>query len=218
VIRVVLADDQPLVRAALAILLNHEPDIDVVGEAEDGEQAIAMARELVPDVVLMDVRMPVLDGIDATAQIASDPALARTRILVLTTFEDEETVGRALRSGASGFIGKGAEPAELARAIRTVHSGDALLSPAATKAVIERYVRGRADAGSGRPAELAALTDREIAVLAEVGRGRTNDQIAEALGISAMTVKTHVNRAMTKLKVHDRSQLVVIAYSTGLVR
>lgn len=215
-ISVLIADDQSLVREGLRILLQHERDIEVVGQARDGEEAVELARSLHPDVILMDIRMPRAGGVEATRLITADAALNSVRILVLTTFEDEETVGAALRAGASGFIGKGSEPETLIDAIRVVHAGDSLLSPTATRAVIERYVIGRSDS-AGPPERLAALTIRELDILTHVARGLTNEQIAAQLGISSATVKTHVNRTMTKLDVHDRSQLVVLAFTSGLV-
>jgi DNA-binding NarL/FixJ family response regulator len=215
-ISVVIADDQSLVREGLRILLQHQNDMTVTGQARDGAEAVALARSLRPDVLLMDIRMPGVDGIEATRLIVGDPELNRVRVLVLTTFEDEETVGAALRAGASGFIGKGSEPAAFIHAIRTVHAGDSLLSPTATRALIERYVLGRRER-TDPPAGLASLTSRELDILTHVARGQTNEQIAAELGISSWTVKNHVNRTMTKLDAHDRAQLVVIAFSSGLV-
>lgn len=215
-ISVVIADDQSLVRGALAILLHHQTDIAVIGQASDGREAVELARSLRPDVLLMDIRMPRVDGIEATRRIVDDPELGQVRVLVLTTFEDDETVGAALRAGASGFIGKGSDPAALVHAIRTVHAGDSLLSPTATRALIERYVLGWRDR-QDPPAALSALTRRELVILAHVARGRTNEQIAAELGISSWTVKTHVNRTMSKLGAHDRAQLVVLGFTSGLV-
>ncbi len=220
---VLIVDDQALIRTALRELLGHEPGITIAGEAVNGDEAVALARSEHPDVVLMDIRMPVMDGIAATAAICDDPALAETRVLILTTFEEDEYLVAALRAGASGFIGKGAEPEEIGRAVRAVHAGDALLSPAATRSLITRYVLPPTDAahpGSAptAPAELVLLTDRELEVLLLVARGRSNQEIADELVISPATAKTHVNRIMSKLHAHDRAQLVILAYETGLLR
>jgi len=218
-IRVLLADDQALIRAGFAALVGSAADMDVVGEAADGEEALALARSSRPDVVLMDIRMPGTDGISATGLITADPDLADVKVLVLTTFEDDDLVLAALRAGASGFLGKGVEPVELLDAIRVVASGEALLSPKATKGLIGRFLSQPHD---GAPdlvdATLDVLTEREREVVALVARGMTNDDIATALFVSPLTAKTHVNRAMTKLGARDRAQLVVIAYQTGLVR
>jgi DNA-binding NarL/FixJ family response regulator len=215
-ISVIIADDQSLVREGLRILLQHQSDIAVIGQARDGAEAVELARSLRPQVVLMDIRMPRVDGIEATQLIVDDPELNRVRVLVLTTFEDEEVVGAGLRAGATGFIGKGSKPADLIHAIRTVHAGDSLLSSAVTRALIERYVLGRRDT-TDPPEELASLTSRELDILTHVARGRTNEQIAAELGISYWTVKTHVKRTMTKLDAHDRAQLIVLAFSSGIV-
>lgn len=215
-IRVLVADDQALIRSAVAALLGAEADIEVVGQAEDGAAAVRATRSLLPDVVVMDIRMPGLDGIQATAAICGDPALAATRILVLTTFEEDDYVVQALRAGASGFLGKGADPAEIAEAVRTVHTGEALLSPAATRSLIRRTVASTAGAGRPRPLP-ESLTERESEILTLVGHGLTNDEIAARLFISPATAKTHVNRTMAKLEAHDRAQLVIAAYESGLV-
>lgn len=219
-VQVLVVDDQPVIRAAVANLLSHESDLDVVGEAVTGTDAVRQARRLSPDVVVMDIRMPELDGISATREICADPALAGTRVLILTTFEDEAYVVEALRAGASGFIGKGAAPEEIVAAVRTVHAGEALLSPRATRALIDRYARidRRATTSAQPPADLGALTERETEVLVMVAQGLSNAQIADALVISPLTAKTHVNRIMTKVSAHDRAQLVIAAYENGLVQ
>jgi len=218
---VLVVDDQSLIRQAVADILSSEVGITVLGEAVDGAEAVEKARALRPDVVLMDIRMPRLDGIGATAAICADPDLAETRVLILTTFEEDEYLVAALRAGASGFIGKGAEPEEIARAVRAVHAGDALLSPTATRSLITKYVLPPApatrDDPSPVPAALAHLTEREREVLLLVGRGRSNQDIADELVISPHTAKTHVNRIMTKLYAHDRAQLVITAYESGLL-
>ncbi|WP_436736567.1 response regulator [Streptomyces sp. BBFR102] len=220
-IRVLLADDQALLRSAFRVLVDSEPDMEVVGEAADGAQAVELARAARPDVVLMDIRMPGTDGLTATQLISADPALDGVRVVMLTTFEVDEYVVRALRAGASGFLGKGSEPAELLGAIRVAHAGEALLSPAATKGLIASFL-AQSDHGAERPGareeRLAALTGREREVLVHVASGLSNDEIAARLQVSPLTVKTHVNRAMAKLRARDRAQLVVTAYETGLVR
>lgn len=217
---VLVVDDQSLIRQAVADILSSEADLEVVGEAVDGAQAVSLAQELRPDVVLMDIRMPVLDGIGATSAICADPELADTRVLILTTFEEDENLIATLRAGASGFIGKGSEPEEIVRAVRAVHAGDALLSPAATRSLITKYVVAADEPTSPRPvpAELALLTERELEVLLLVARGRSNQQIADDLVISPHTSKTHVNRIMTKVAAHDRAQLVILAYESGLLQ
>ncbi|WP_087930254.1 response regulator [Streptomyces albireticuli] len=215
-VRVLLADDQLLVRAGFRALLDVQPDITVVGEASDGERALALVRELRPDAVLMDIRMPVLDGLAATRRITEDPALAEVRVVMLTTFELDEYVFEAIRSGASGFLVKDTEPAELLRAVRAVVAGDALLSPGVTRRLIAEFAaRSKAPA---EPAGLAELTDREREVMALVGMGLSNEEIARRLVVSPLTAKTHVSRTMVKLGARDRAQLVVLAYETGLVR
>lgn len=217
---VLVVDDQSLIRQAVADILSSEADLEVVGEAVDGAQALSLAQELRPDVVLMDIRMPVLDGIGATSAICADPDLADTRVLILTTFEEDENLIATLRAGASGFIGKGSEPEEIVRAVRAVHAGDALLSPAATRSLITKYVVAADEPTSPRavPTELAMLTERELEVLLLVARGRSNQQIADDLVISPHTSKTHVNRIMTKVAAHDRAQLVILAYESGLLQ
>ncbi|MFE6851481.1 response regulator [Streptomyces sp. NPDC057674] len=223
-IRVLLADDQALLRSAFKVLVNSEPDMEVVGEAADGVQAVALARSERADVVLMDIRMPGTDGLAATRMITADPELSAVRIVMLTTFEVDEYVVQSLRAGASGFLGKGAEPEELLGAIRIAHAGEALLSPAATKGLIATFLAQGpgadvvGDGGRGRTERLAALTAREREVLVLVAGGLSNDEIAERLDVSPLTVKTHVNRAMAKLGARDRAQLVVTAYESGLVR
>jgi DNA-binding NarL/FixJ family response regulator len=216
-IRVVLADDQALIRAGFAALVRSAPDMEVAGEAGDGEAALLLARETVPDVVLMDVRMPGTDGISATALITGDAGLGGVRVLVLTTFEDDDLVLAALRAGASGFLGKSVEPDELLDAIRVVAAGDALLSPKATRGLIGRLLAAPTD-GDVMGDRLDGLTEREREVVSLVARGLTNDEIAERLFVSPLTAKTHVNRAMTKVGARDRAQLVVVAYESGLVR
>ena len=215
-IRVVLADDQVLVRAGFRALLDAEPDVDVVGEASDGREAIELTRALVPDVVLMDVRMPELDGLSATRSIADDDALTEVHIVILTTFEQDEYVFEALRAGASGFLVKDTEPADLVRAVRAVAAGDALLSPGVTRRLIEEYA-SHAKGSEVAPA-LDELTEREREVMALVAEGLSNEEIAQKLFVSPATAKTHVSRAMVKLRARDRAQLVVFAYESGLVR
>jgi DNA-binding NarL/FixJ family response regulator len=215
-IRVGLADDQSLVRAGFRVLLDSAADIEVVGEAANGGQAVALARDHLPDVVLMDLRMPEIDGLTATRRITGDPALSGVRVVVLTTYAEDENVFRALRAGASGFLVKDIEPADLLRAVRTVAGGEALLAPAVTRAVIAAFTAGPATAPAPSPA-IAALTDREREVVRLVGCGLSNDEIAAKLVVSPLTAKTHVSRAMTKLSARDRAQLVVFAYESGLV-
>ena len=215
-IRVVLADDQPLVRGGFAVLVGAAPDMEVVGLAATGREAVQLARTTRADVVVMDIRMPDLDGLAATRMIAEDPDLAGVRVLVLTTFEVDDYVFEALRSGASGFLGKGAEVEEVLAAIRTVHRGESLLSPAATRALIARFLAQPDRQPSWAP-DLDVLTDREREVVALVAAGLSNDEISEHLVVSPYTIKTHVNRAMTKLGAHDRAQLVIAAYEGGLV-
>ncbi|MFI8092847.1 response regulator [Streptomyces sp. NPDC086080] len=219
-IRVLLADDQALLRSAFRVLVDSEPDMEVVGEASDGAQAVRLARERRADVVLMDIRMPGTDGLAATRMISADPELAGVRVVILTTFEVDDYVVQSLRAGASGFLGKGSEPDEMLNAIRVAAEGEALLSPVATKGLIARFLaqEGPAEPDPGRAERLDSLTVREREVLVQVAGGHPNDEIAERLEVSPLTVKTHVNRAMAKLGARDRAQLVVIAYESGLVR
>jgi len=215
VIRVAVADDQALVRLGLRVLLESEDDLELVGEAADGRQALALVRDARPDVVLMDVRMPVMDGLEALRTIAAEPALAGTRVVVLTTFELDEYVFEALRAGASGFLIKDSEPADILRAIRVVAAGDSLLSPAVTRRVIAEFAGRPAPARARRP-DLDPLTEREREVVGLVAEGLSNDEIAERLVVSPATVRTHVGRAMAKLDARDRAQLVVMAFQSGL--
>jgi DNA-binding NarL/FixJ family response regulator len=216
VIRVLLADDQALVRAGFRALLDAQSDIEVVGEAADGIQAVRVALDTVPDVVLMDIRMPGLDGLEATRRIVAEPRCADVRVVILTTFELDEYVFEALRVGASGFLVKDTEPVDLLRGVRAVAAGDALLSPGVTRRLIAEFAsRSRAPVA---PKALDALTDREREVMALVAEGLSNDDIAARLYVSPATAKTHVSRAMIKLGARDRAQLVVYAYEAGLVR
>jgi DNA-binding NarL/FixJ family response regulator len=218
-IRIVLADDQALLRATFRMLIEANPDMEVVGEAADGDEAVAVTRARHPAVVLMDIRMPGTNGIAATAAICADPGLSATRVLILTTFETDEYVAEALRAGASGFLGKDVSADALLDGIRTVAAGEALLSPAATRAVITRFLATAAPSLPARSAErLAVLTAREREVMALAAEGSSNAEIAARLTVSPLTVRTHIQRAMTKLHARDRTQLVVIAYQTGLVR
>jgi DNA-binding NarL/FixJ family response regulator len=216
VIDVLIADDQALVRAGFKLLLETEDDIRVVAEAGDGADAVAFARRHRPEVVLMDIRMPAVDGLAATRQIVAAPELAGVKVLILTTFETDEYVFEALRAGASGFVVKDTEPAELVRAVRVVARGDALLSPQVTRRLIAEFAASPARERAAPP-ELEELTEREREVMALVARGLSNDQIAKRLVVSPATAKTHVGRAMMKLHAHDRAQLVVLAYESGLV-
>jgi DNA-binding NarL/FixJ family response regulator len=230
VIRVLLADDQALVRAGFRLLLESAGDIAVSAEAANGGEAVALTREHAPDVVLMDINMPEVDGVTATHLIASDPRLAATKVVVLTTFDDEETVFAALRAGASGFLVKDVEPEELLQAVRVVARGDALLSPSVTRAVIAAFTANggspgprlprapgpAAPGGRAAPPGLASLTEREKEVVGLVACGLSNDEIARELVVSPLTAKTHVSRAMTKLNARDRAQLVMLAYEYGL--
>jgi DNA-binding NarL/FixJ family response regulator len=215
-IRVAIADDQQLIRAGFRSLLEAEPDLEIVGEAGTGAEAVALVTRERPDVVLMDIRMPDGDGLWATEQIVRNPALAGTHIVIVTTFELDEYVAHAIRAGASGFLVKDTEPVELIRAVRVVAGGEALLSPGVTKRLLERVAGALKE--SPDTAQLAVLTDREREVLALVGQGLTNDEIGRKLFLSPLTAKTHVSRIMSKLAARDRVQLVVVAYETGLVR
>ncbi|MGJ3189243.1 response regulator transcription factor [Paenarthrobacter sp. FR1] len=217
-IRVLVVDDQPLVRQAVRDILSDNGDIRVVGEASNGREAVAATAREVPDVVVMDIRMPELDGIAATEQICAGRSGGTTRVLVLTTFEEDEYIVAALRAGASGFIGKGAEPDDIVRAVRTIHLGESLLSPAATRSLVERFVHQPAPRATvWEDKTLARLTEREREVLLLVARGLTNQEIAADLVISPHTAKTHVNRIMTKVDARDRAHLVILAYESGLV-
>ncbi|WP_042397275.1 response regulator [Streptacidiphilus carbonis] len=217
-IRVLLADDQALLRGTFKLLINAEADMEVVGEASNGREAVELARSRRADVVLMDIRMPEVDGIAATRMIGADEDLAGVRVLVLTTFEVDEFVVEALRAGASGFLGKGIEPAQLLDAIRVVAAGEALLSPAATRGLISRFLAQPSVGQGADPGRLDVLTPREREVMGLVGLGLSNEEIAERLFVTPVTAKTHANRAMLKLGARDRAQLVVMAYETGLVK
>lgn len=218
-ISVVLVDDQALIRGGFELLIDAAPDMAVVGEAGDGEEAVRVVRETRADVVLMDIRMPGVDGIEATRRITGDDDLAGVKVIVVTTFEIDEHVVDAIRAGASGFVSKGIEPADLLDAVRVVAGGEALLSPHATRAMLAAFAQDHAAAGrpSVDPGVLDVLTQREREVMALVAHGLSNDEIAERLYLSPLTAKTYVNRAMMKLGARDRAQLVVLAYQTGLV-
>jgi DNA-binding NarL/FixJ family response regulator len=218
VISVVVADDQALVRGGFKALLDAQPDISVVGEASDGDEAVRLALEHRPDVVLMDIRMPGVDGLTATRRIAGDDRLAAVKIVILTTFDLDEYVFEAIRVGANGFLVKDTEPAELLRAVRAVVAGDALLSPRVTRRLIEEFAARAKDPARIPDLARAGLTDREREVVALVAEGLSNDEIAHRLIMSGATAKTHVSRAMIKVGARDRAQLVVFAYETGLVR
>jgi DNA-binding NarL/FixJ family response regulator len=214
-IRVLLADDEAMVREGFRLILESHPDIEVVAEAADGAEALELARELEPSVVLMDIRMPKLDGLEATRRLLASQT--GTRVLVLTTFDNDEIVYEALKSGASGFLLKSAPRDQLVGAVRIVAGGEELLAPAITRRLIEDFVR-RPPPGASRPAELEALSERELDVLMLIARGRSNDEIARQLFVSDSTVKTHIGRIFAKLGLRDRAQAVVIAYETGLVQ
>jgi DNA-binding NarL/FixJ family response regulator len=215
-VRVLLADDQVLVRAGFRVLLERSDDVEVVGEAGDGAEAVFLARKHRPDVVLMDIRMPVLDGLEATRKIVSDPHLSAVKIVVLTTFELDEYVFEAIRAGASGFLIKDIDPDDLRRAVRVVTNGEALLSPSVTRRLITEFA-AQASTRPDRPERLDVLTEREREVMALVAEGLGNAEIGRRLFMSPATAKTHISRALMKLGVHDRAQLVVLAYETGLV-
>ena len=216
-IRVVLADDQPLVRAGFRMLLDAEVDIAVVGEADDGAAALQLTETLVPDVVLMDIRMPGMDGLEALRRINADETLSEVKVLVLTTFELDEYVFEAVRLGASGFLVKHTQPVDLVRAVREVHAGEALLSPSVTRRLIQEFATRPARPDLTPPA-MTVLTEREREVVALVAHGLNNDEIATELVVSPATARTHVSRAMVKLHARDRAQLVVFAYQSGLIR
>jgi DNA-binding NarL/FixJ family response regulator len=216
VIRVLLADDESLIRAGLRLLLESQPDLEIIGEATDGAEALGLARERGPDIILMDIGMPGVDGIEATREIAADEQLSGAHVLILTTYETDERIFDALRAGASGFLLKDSDPDELLRAIRVVVAGDALLAPSVTRRVIAE-VTSRSDVGLMKPEKLRWLTDREREVVSLVALGLSNEEIAARLVISMATAKTHVGRSMRKLGAHDRAQLVVFAYESGLV-
>jgi DNA-binding NarL/FixJ family response regulator len=220
-IRAAIADDQPLARAGLRAMLVLAGDLTVVGEATNGAEAVQLARTEQPDVLLMDVRMPVMDGIEATRRIAADPRLRAVRVIILTTFDLDEHIYGALRAGASGFLLKDIPPEQLFEAVRIVAAGEALLAPTVTRRLIEEFARTDAGAGaerSARQAELIVLTDREREVLTLIGRGLSNQEISAQLYISEATTKTYVSRLLAKLPSRDRAQLVVLAYESGLVR
>ena len=213
-IRVVLVDDQPLVRAGLHTLLTRDPAIQVIGEAADGERGVRLVQQTKPDVVLMDIRMPALDGLAATRQIVQDAKLNGTRVIVLTTFDEDEQIHEAIRSGAAGYLLKDSTPEELRRAVHLVAEGEALLSPSITRRVLQQLATS---AGATNPQLLAELTEREQEILRHIGLGQSNEEIAENLVISPATARTYVSRLLSKLNARDRSQLVILAYESGLV-
>jgi DNA-binding NarL/FixJ family response regulator len=215
VIRVLLADDQALVRGGFRMILEAQKDIEVVGEAADGSEAVNIAGEIEPDVILMDIRMPILDGLEATRRVLADDG--KSRVLILTTFDVDEYVYEAMKAGASGFLLKDVRPEQLAEAVRVVAAGDALLAPAITRRLVEQFVR-RPPPGSHTPPELTELTDRELEVLKLVARGLSNSEIASVLFLTEATVKTHVTRILAKLNLRDRVQAVVLAYESGVIQ
>jgi DNA-binding NarL/FixJ family response regulator len=217
-IRVLIADDQPLMRTGFRMILDAEPDLEVVGEAADGAEAVRLATGARADVVLMDVRMPGMDGIEATRRLAGDGVQDPVRVLILTTFDLDEYVLSALRAGASGFLLKDVPPEDLVEAIKVVAAGDALLAPSVTRRLLDRFAASLPDPAAARPAALDTLTARELEVLGLVARGMSNAEIAEHLVVSETTVKTHVGRLLFKLDLRDRVQAVVLAYETGIVR
>jgi DNA-binding NarL/FixJ family response regulator len=217
-IRVLIADDQPLMRTGFRMILDAEPDLEVVGEATDGAEAVRLAGHVRADVVLMDVRMPGMDGIEATRRLAGDGVQDPVRVLILTTFDLDEYVLSALRAGASGFLLKDVPPEDLVDAIKVVAAGDALLAPSVTRRLLDRFASNLPDPSAARPAALDTLTARELEVLGLVARGMSNAEIAEHLVVSETTVKTHVGRVLAKLDIRDRVQAVVLAYETGIVR
>ena len=214
-IRVLLVDDQPLLRGGFRAMLDAEDDIEVVAEAADGEEALALIREQLPDIALIDIQMPVMDGIETTRRIAADPALAGVHVVILTNYGFDEYVFNALRAGAAGFLVKDIEPEDLLHSVRVAARGDALLAPSITRMLISRYVAQPLNTGAGTG--LKELTNREREAVTLVANGLSNDEIADRMVISPLTAKTHVNRAMTKLHARDRAQLVVLAYESGLV-
>ncbi|SFO91438.1 DNA-binding response regulator, NarL/FixJ family, contains REC and HTH domains [Amycolatopsis arida] len=217
-IRVLLVDDQPLIRSGFRALLDVEDDIEVVAEAADGSEAVALAREHVPDIALIDIQMPVVDGIEATRRIAADPALAAVHVVILTNYGLDEYVFDALRAGAAGFLVKDIQPEDFLHAVHVAARGNALLAPSITRTLINRYVTQRLTTGTGTElGELGELTNREREAVALVASGLSNNEIADRMVISPLTAKTHINRAMTKLHARDRAQLVVLAYESGLV-
>lgn len=213
-IAVVLIDDQVLVRAGLRALLEHDPEIKIVGEADNGRSGLQLVQEKRPDVVLMDIRMPIMDGLQATRQIVNQPDLHNCKVLVLTTFDEDEDIQEAIRAGAAGYLLKDISPEELRRAVRIVAAGEALLAPAVTRRVMQQLV---ANTSSLKPELLKELTERECEILRQIGLGKSNDEIAQELVISPATARTYVSRLLAKLNARDRSQLVIIAYESGLV-
>lgn len=213
-IAVVLIDDQVLVRAGLRALLEHDPEIKIVGEADNGRSGLQLVQEKRPDVVLMDIRMPIMDGLQATRQIVNQPDLHNSKVLVLTTFDEDEDIQEAIRAGAAGYLLKDISPEELRRAVRIVAAGEALLAPAVTRRVMQQLV---ANTSSLKPELLKELTERECEILRQIGLGKSNDEIAQELVISPATARTYVSRLLSKLNARDRSQLVIIAYESGLV-